>query len=380
MSNRILFVYINPFKSYPIIYEYCTGLQKLGYEVHYIGLAESNEQFISEEGVKVFHFNKNEIHSKWQFALMVKRTIINIRPELVHIFHFRWCFLIPLLSFFSPKFLLDVRTVHVANAAGKYTATAPLKNGITWFESQFFRHAIALSPAIRKILLPSYKKIPVVPLGANLQKFNPPGKAAKRAATRSRLGFTDREIVFIYTGTLNPARKIDVSIRAFALVSKKNEAVRLIIAGDDKDNSATLGRLKDLANELELSGKILFTGFLAYDALVEYSLAADIGLCYIPQTPFYDHQPPTKLFEYMAAGLVVIATGTSANREIVVDGVNGYICNDSKNELADCMEKSALEFHSRSGELTGKAHETIKNYSWDYIVESHLNRYYKTYL
>lgn len=380
MSNRILFVYINPFKSYPIIFEYCIGLQKLGYEVHYIGLAESNEQFISEEGVKVFHFNKNEIHSKWQFALMVQRTIADIQPDLVHIFHFRWCFLIPLVSLFSPKFLLDVRTVHVANAAGKYTATAPLKNGITWFESQFFRHAIALSPAIRKILLPSYKKIPVVPLGANLQKFNPHGKAAIRATTRSKLGFTDREIVFIYAGTLNPARKIDVSIQAFALVSKKNEAVRLIIAGDDKDNSATLGRLKDLSNELGLSEKILFTGFLAYDVLIEYSLAADIGLCYIPQTPFYDHQPPTKLFEYMAAGLVVIATGTSANREIVADGVNGYICNDGKKELADCMQKAALEFRSRSIELTRKAYESIKNYSWDYIVSNHLNRYYKTYL
>jgi glycosyltransferase involved in cell wall biosynthesis len=380
MSNRILFVYINRFKSYPIIYEYCVGLQKLGLEVHYIGLADVDEQFVSEESIKVIHFNKDSIGSKWKFALKVKHAIKDIRPDLVHIFHFRWCFFIPLVSFFSPKFLLDVRTVHVANAAGQYTATAPLKNLVTWFESQFFRYAFALSPAIRKILTPAYKKIPVVPLGANMQKFNPPGKAEIKSATRSALGFSNNEIVLIYAGTLNPARKIDVLIHAFALANKKNEALRLIIAGDDKDNTATPGQLKNLSNELGLSSKILFTGFLAYEALVECCLASDIGLCYIPQTPFYDHQPPTKLFEYMAAGLVVIATGTSANREIVADGVNGYICNDGKNELADCMQKAAIEFRSRSSDLTDKAHESIKNYSWDYIVSNHLYRYYKTYL
>lgn len=380
MSKRIAFVYINPFKSYPILYEYCTGLKKLGFEIYYIGIGESNESFIDDSGVHVTHINKTTTASRWEFARLVQRNLRSIKPDLVHVFHFRWCFLLPVAALFSNRFLLDVRTVHVANRKGKYTATAPLKNALTWFESKFFRHAIALSPAIRKMLQPSFKKIPVIPLGANLSTFNPTGKAAIRTTMRSALGLNGAETVFLYAGTLSPARRIDVILHAFNKLCKNNEEVFLVIAGDDKDNPDTLTDLKRLSGSLGISGKLLFTGFLSYDELVRYSLASDAGLCYIPQTPFYDYQPPTKLFEYMAADLVVIATRTKANEQIISDNVNGYLCNDNADDLCACMKKAAETDIKTRTEITLAAQQSIKNYSWDYIVANYLCGYYNTFL
>ncbi len=59
----------------------------------------------------------------------------------------------------------------------------------------------------------------------------------------------------------------------------------------------------------------------------------DIGLSYIPCTPWFNNQPPLKTLEYMSVGLITVATKTAAHTEIwdklptellTDDSVEGY--------------------------------------------------------
>jgi glycosyltransferase involved in cell wall biosynthesis len=380
MRKRIVFPYIFRFKEYPIIFEYCTALQKRGFEVYYIGIADEEEDFMSEEGVHVTHFRRSAVSSALKYASHFRDRVKNISPQLVHVFHFRWSFLLPVITFFAYRFLLDVRTVHVVNKKGRHSITTPLKNLLTWFESWFYRYAIALTPSIKRMLSPSYKNIPVIPLGANLQKFNAPGKPDIRRQVRQDEGFKDTHIVFFYSGTLNPVRKIDITIQAFAELCKAIDNVYFVLAGDDKDNPHIIGKLADLARSLGVKDKVYFKGFVQYEPLIKYHQAFDIGLCFVPQTTYYDDQPPTKLFEYMAAGLVVIATGTSANRQVITDQVNGFICNDDVESLWKCMLEIVMKFQGVKDHVTAEALKTVAGYSWDHIIEQYVLKYYNTFM
>jgi glycosyltransferase involved in cell wall biosynthesis len=42
-------------------------------------------------------------------------------------------------------------------------------------------------------------------------------------------------------------------------------------------------------------------------------------LAFTPQAPWFEHQPSTKVFEYLHFGLICIAADTTANREVIID-------------------------------------------------------------
>lgn len=378
MTAKILFVYNNAFGQYPIIYEYCVNIHQQGYAVYYIGVADKNEKFISAEGINVFHISKTDSRPAWALSSLISVHAKEIGPSIIHVFHFRWCYLLPLKGLFFTNYLLDVRTLHVADKQGKYSSFTFIKNRITWLESQFYRYCIALTTDIRKILTPSYKAIPVIPLGANTGRLQPPDKVQRRALIRQALNAGNHVKVFIYSGTLSPARRIDTIIQAFSRISVPD--VMLVIAGDDKDDPQSIINLKNICTALQIKNKVVFTGFLQYNSLIDYYLAADIGLCFIPQTSYYDLQPPTKLFEYMAAGIVPIATNTTANKNIITNGVNGFLCEDNATDLHQTLLKVLEEYPRTSPQIIIRAYQTAQHFSWERIIKNYVIPFYESIL
>ncbi len=378
MSISILFVYINRFKDYPILYEYCTQLQSKGNQVYYLGISEKEEHFIDSSGVEVFHISKERLKSKLHLAILFAQLRNKVKPDLVHVFHFRWSILLPLVTFLATRFVLDVRTVHVVNKSGKHSFLTPLKNRLTWFESLFFVNGIALTEEIRKMLSPSFKKIPIIPLGANLSKLRPPVGDDVKLDLRKQLGIPVDKVIFIYSGTINPIRQIDVLVNAFEKLSLRTDRAFLIIAGNDIDSANTLEELKTLASSLKIQDRILFTGFVKYDLLIQYYHASDIGLCYIPQVSYFDIQPPTKLFEYMAAELLTISTDTTVARTIISDGVNGLLSNADAVSFSQCMFLALTDCQPVAKRFVKEAQVTVKSYGWEFIIRNYLIPYYKS--
>ena len=58
MRQKVLFIYTNRFADYPILFEYCVELKKIGYEIFYIAISQKEENFISEDGINVTHICK----------------------------------------------------------------------------------------------------------------------------------------------------------------------------------------------------------------------------------------------------------------------------------------------------------------------------------
>jgi glycosyltransferase involved in cell wall biosynthesis len=135
-----------------------------------------------------------------------------------------------------------------------------------------------------------------------------------------------------------------------------------IIGGNDILVEIKLKELSILYPE-----KIEYLGFLLNTELVNHFGNADIGISWVPLTDFFDWQPPTKIIEYLMAGIPVIATNTSASKEVVDDSV-GWLINDSDYEFANFLKTINVENIPDSK----ICREKVMHFTWEKVVNEHV--------
>jgi len=125
-----------------------------------------------------------------------------------------------------------------------------------------------------------------------------------------------------------------------------------------------------------LNDTIETTGYIHNDQLNTYFEKANIGVSYVPITPYYTHQPPTKTYEYLLSGLPVLATATIENAKIIDDSC-GVLIQDNEEDIERglfSMVKQLKNFNSE------KIREVCGGKSWLNITQSNLMPYLKSIL
>ena len=137
-----------------------------------------------------------------------------------------------------------LRRIYEAGFGQKLVNNASKLHALSEFEVNQY-----LASGIRR------EKIEIIPNGVNPQDFL---DISLTSFFRKTYGLNEEKIV-LYLGRLHKEKGIDTLVRSFALLSKKMEAVKLVIAGPDDD---FLSSLKGIVDELNLIDKVIFTGSL----------------------------------------------------------------------------------------------------------------------
>ncbi|GHC35537.1 glycosyltransferase [Aidingimonas halophila] len=147
---------------------------------------------------------------------------------------------------------------------------------------------------------------------------------------------------FIYSGTFGSDRKLEIVIEAVVkYLSDRLDADFLFIGGDEDD----VRRLKQVpgVQQFVKKGNLKIECKVSRSELVEHLLCSDIGLCLIPPTEEYMESSPTKLSEYMGAGLAVLASyGIPLQEKFIKESEAGLLVNWSVEEMVEgigCMVK-----------------------------------------
>jgi len=112
--------------------------------------------------------------------------------------------------------------------------------------------------------------------------------------------------VIAYLGALERIRQPEIMLEAMVAVIRQKPDTLLVLIGD----SQTPGErawLEDEIRRLALTDHVIITGWLPQDIAWRYLRVASIGLSPFPRTPILEVASPTKICEYLAYGLPVIA-------------------------------------------------------------------------
>ena len=354
---RVVFPYPQPYGAFPDIYEYVENLRKKGVDALYIGWKPKE--------------------SRLQFLHKIASEIKNTKPDIVHVFHFRGAGVLPLLVRDNKiRWIIDVRTIHVENSRLEPERHPWLKTRITWLDAQIYEHIFVLTPTIKKYLLPSLRPITMVPLGASAKLLETGLKSKKRTEVRSALGIPGNAKVLLYSGALSPSRRIDYVIKAFAKLREHRENVHLLFIGGIRSVGADKERViiksyTNLCEQLCVQEYVHFTGWQPYQEALKLYVATDIGIVYLPPDTPFSLQPPTKLIEYMMAGLLSVGNDVPGITEFIEDCKTGILCGNTVDDLAYGMKRALqlLDVPDILENIKRNALEKVRNRDWSYIVE-----------
>ena len=134
---------------------------------------------------------------------------------------------------------------------------------------------------------------------------------------------------FVQAGRLIEKKGLPVTLRAFALFLRQHPNASLTIAGE----GPLLGQLQNLAGELNIDGRVSFTGFVSQQQLREIYDGSHIFL-HPSQRGDDGNQEgiPNSMLEAMASGLPVFATHHGGIPEAIRNGVSGVLVPERDHE------------------------------------------------
>lgn len=235
--------------------------------------------------------------------------------DVLFVKYFKFCVFFSLFS--CCKTVLDIRTVSVDDR--KFIRK--IENFFLKIESIFFDYKSVISSDVAKNLRVNPDLI--LPLAAN-----PLGRASVR---NFKSGFK-----IVYLGTFN-GRNIDIFLEGVRLFIKDGGVVKSVLLIGDGDQD-TLKLISDVSNKAELLNKVFMPGFIKHDKLSCYFSDSNLGASYVPINDFYDDQPVTKTYEYLASGLPVLATKTKGNMK-VVNELNGVLTMDDPVSVSEAFKE-----------------------------------------
>lgn len=152
----------------------------------------------------------------------------------------------------------------------------------------------------------------------------------------STLRNEDAPLQLVYVGSVQKDRGRDVMLEAMAIANQFGKIAHLTIVGATAEQSAYC---HEALQKLGIVYSVSIHGRVPGQMIPDYLKAADAGLCLWEDLPWYRFNPPTKLFEYLVAGLPVLASNIRTHTEYVLDGFNGVIFEYDSSSLGNAIQR-----------------------------------------
>jgi glycosyltransferase involved in cell wall biosynthesis len=196
----------------------------------------------------------------------------------------------------------------------------------------------------------SGKKITVIPLGFDLDKFHN-NLEEKRFLTRTEYSLTDDEVAVSIIGRLAPIKNHSLFLEIIELVSQKTtKKIAVFIVGDGTERTSIERKIENM--QLGSNVRFILTSWIKN--IDCFNAGMDI-LCLTSN----NEGTPVSLIEAQAANIPVISTDVGGVRDIVDDGITGFIV--PKNSKEKFSEKLLLLIENE------KMRKTMSQNGWTFV-------------
>lgn len=262
---------------------------------------EQYEGNIHIKRVSLFNIKKRSILYLYYF-IYVFVFIISQRPKMINIHTLEFLPLSLIAKIFKIRIIYDTHELETEKANFK-----GFRKKISKIIEKTFIGFVDKVIVVGEAIADEYKKMypkmdrPFVVLNTPNYKIT-----QKNDLFREKFNIDKEKIIFLYQGAISPSRGVEILLETF----KDTDKV-IVFMG--------YGSLVDKVKEYSLKYKnIYFHEAVKPEVLLNYTSSADIGFCLIENScKSYDYCMPNKMFEYIMAGIPVIASDLFEMKKII---------------------------------------------------------------
>lgn len=294
-------------------------------------------------------------------AWIVSVRSLRARPDVIHVhnvpdFLIFTCIIPKLLG---TKVILDIHDILPEFYCQKFGISMkhPLAKALRWIEylsTHFADHVIVANDIWREKIIQrariSEEHCTTI-LNYPDEVFFQPG----RSQTSER-----DEFRIIYPGTISHLHGTDVAIRAMSEVGKSLPHARLDLYSSRTEGSPYFDAINALVDELGVRNHVVFHPAVPHEQMSELLHEADVGIVPKRKGVFASEAFSTKIMEFMAAGVPVIASRTTIDEYYFDDTILCFFEPDNPEDLARCL----IELHSDS-----KQRERMASRACDFMAD-----------
>ena len=352
---------------------YAEALAKQGAEVDVYSLKHPGQSDLGElNGVRIHRIQTRVHNEKFALTYLAKLLLFLIRSsaaltknnmkkryDLIHVHSVPdfevFAALIPRLL--GSKVILDIHDIVPEFYASKFNSS---RNSLVFKALKlleklciaFSNHVIIANHIWYKTLLSRS----VIPEKCTVI-MNYPDISIFRRYKRTR---DDGKFLMMYPGTLNWHQGLDIAIKAFATIAKKYPEAEFQIYGEGGEKEKLLA----LIRELDLEERIRFFAMIPTHEIAQVMAQADLGVVPKRAVSFGNEAFSTKIPEFMAVGVPVIASSTMIDRYYFNDSQILFFESEDVDDLASKMEMIINDPQLRS-RLVDNGDEYVRENNWD---------------
>lgn len=326
-------------------YGFAKAMKDRGFETEVLSFKDHLAPHLKEEDMYANLRDRDKIG----MVLRAARKLFKQRDALFYVqkAHFHTAAPYLLSRFAGAKFILDYDDYDVPLSnffhRGRYNRLFFGSSKWDVITERIARKAVgcvASSHALEDYLKKFNSKVVRVETGVDTGIFRPPMEERSE----------DEPITFLWNGLVwgdEIYRSVMMAIEAFARVHAEYPRTRLILVGA----GFQWQRLVDDAKQQYDHVPILFRGWFPPESMPSVLREADVGILpFAVDNEWVRSKSPTKLFEYLASGLSVVASRVGEVQYVIQHGENGWLASDI-DEMAEGMRVFAKdrEFRRKIG-------------------------------
>ena len=318
-------------------------LAKNGYELIHIGYGETNEDYYTEDNIRIIQIERkhkgNTIKTLYQafkqsFHMDLFEAAKAVSADVYHLHDVELCRIALKLKKlpWKPKVIYDAHEPYYERL---------LEYGRDQSLHQIFLITIPALIAERRVMKKLdhliateenvgarfLKKNPNSSVVYNYTYFNPDDFANKHQ---------EKEYDAIYCGSIFEGKGFFEMLTSAVEIKKRGYEFKIVFVGPV--NLTIKSRAEQIVKENSLEENVIFAGRLSFDAVAEYYNKSKVGLCVFPQSRVNDLIFPVKAVEYPAFGLPIIGSNFGHIKTIIEENNIGITVNPTNvAEVADAL-------------------------------------------